>query len=278
MTYQRVIANGLDYATYRFGRSRQLFRGPKPELDQPYIACVGGAETFGKFVLRPFATHLEDQLEITVANLGTPGGGPTFYLDDPVLLETLSAARVCVVQAMGAWALSNRLYTVRRRRNERLAGTSEMLRALYPALDLTQFRYAQNMLARLYAVNPQNFRLVEMELRAAWVARMRELLDRIETRKILFWFSERRPEDEAGLRGGAERLCAPAFVDRAMLDAVAPHADAVVEYVAPAQPVAEAELPDPSAGPRGYPSAAMHEDGAAALAPIVRILAGVRDD
>lgn len=283
MSYLKHVEAAPDYDTYRYGRARQLYRGPKPDLTQPYIACIGGSETFGKFVLQPFPKLLEERLNVTVANFGTPSGGPAFFLKDPVLLETLNNARTVVIQVMSAWANPNRLYTVRKRRNERLKDISEMLRLLYPEMDLGQFRYAHNMLNRLYMADAQKFKLVELELRAAWIARMRELTDQIETRKILFWFSERRPEDDLGANASPSRLSSPAFVDRRMIEAVRPMVDAVVEYVAEEEAGSILRLDQPEitaalAAGRSHPSPRMHEEGAAMLEGTVRALAGLGDD
>jgi hypothetical protein len=279
MGFQREVGQALDYGTYRFGRARQLYRGPKPDLSQPYVACIGGSETFGKFVQKTYAAFLEERVECTVANFGTPSGGPGFFLKDPVLLEALSNARVCVIQTMNAYSNSNRMYSVRKRRNERLQGVSEVLRLLYPDVDLLQFRYVHNLLARLYMLDAEKFRLVELELRAAWIARMRELCDQIETRKILFWFSERQPEEPTALPGAADRMACPALVDRQMIEAVRPMVDAVVEYVAgpgngSVLRLDQAEVPAALAANRAHPSPRMHAEAAEALEAAVRRLGG----
>ena len=73
MTVHAPIDHDVDYNTYRFGRSRQRFRGPKPDLSEPYISFVGGSETFGKFVEQPFPARLQDALDYTCANWGSGG-------------------------------------------------------------------------------------------------------------------------------------------------------------------------------------------------------------
>ena len=223
---------GIKYQDYRFGRARQRFRGPKPDLGRPYIAFIGGSETYGKFVHDPYPAILARNLGVTCANWGTPGAGPSFFLKDPVLLEACSNARVCVISVMGAVAMSNRLYSVFKRRNSRLRTTTETLQALYPRMQLSEFRFAHNMLHRMYRENPENFKLLEIELRQAWVARMRELLDDIETARVLLWMSTRTPDEKFSPSNKEHFLVAPAFVTREMLEAVAPMADLVVEYVA----------------------------------------------
>ena len=222
----------LDYQTYRFGRSKQRFRGPKPNLDDPYIAFIGGSEPFGKFVPDPFPSQLQERLSYQCANWGTPGAGPSFFLRDPVVLEACSNAKACVITVMGAVAMSNRLYSVFKRRNSRVREISKMLDALYPDMSLGDFRFAHNMLRKMHQKDPKKFEVVETELRSAWVARMRELMEEIETTRVLVWMSSRAPEEEPKASVPESFIAAPAFVNREMLEAVAPMADVLVEYVA----------------------------------------------
>ena len=221
----------IDYKNYRFGRSRQRFRGPKPNLDTPYIAFIGGSETYGKFVEAPFPQLVEQKVGVTCANWGSAEAGPGFFIKDPVILEATSCAEIAVIAVMGAVNNSNRLYSVFKRRNARLRSTNQMLDILFPELDLGQFRFAHNMLYKLYKANPSNFKAVQLELREAWKARMRELLDDIETVRVLLWISTRTPDEEFSVDEKSAYVTPPAFVDREMLEAVAPMADLVIEYV-----------------------------------------------
>lgn len=270
-----TLTAGIDYKDYRFGRAKQRFRGPKPNLERPYIAFIGGSETYGKFIHAPFPTLIEDHLGIACANWGTPGAGPSFFLKDPVLLEACSNARICVISIMGAVSMSNRLYTVFKRRNSRLRSTTDSLRALYPDLELSDFRFAHNMLHRMHQENPDNFKLLEIELREAWVARMKELLDDIETVRVLLWMSTRTPDEPAKPEERESYQNAPAFVTREMLERVAPMADLVVEYVAADEVAADPEdgrVFEPAQKQLAalYPGETMHQQTADLLAQPLR--------
>ena len=174
---------------YRFGRSKQIFRGSKPNLKKPYVAFIGGSETFGKFVSTPFPDMVQRYLRMTCANWGTPGAGPGFFLKDPVILEACSNAEICVVQVMNPVALSNRLYSVFPRRNMRLRGVSSALRSLFPGVVFEDFKYVSGMLRKLASEDIEAYQSVLEEQRYAWVSRMRELLNDIETRKLLLWLA-----------------------------------------------------------------------------------------
>lgn len=271
--------SAIRYQDYRFGRARQRFRGPMPDLTQPYIAFIGGSETYGKFVHDPYPAQVAKLLNMPAANWGTPGAGPSFFLKDPVLLEACSNAEACVVSVMGAVSMSNRLYTVFKRRNCRVRSTTESLQALYPTLNLSEFRFAHNMLRRMFQKNPENFRLLEIELRQAWVARMRELLDDIETIRVLLWMSTRTPDE--GFEP-SEKECfvtPPAFVTRDMLEEIAPMADLVIEYVAAdsvGTDTADGRIYDPDVDVLAAtcPGQTMHDQAAGLIAePLKKVLA-----
>nr|WP_253276904.1 DUF6473 family protein [Ruegeria sp. 6PALISEP08] len=44
--------------------SKLWFRGPPGELGKPYVACLGGEETFGRFVEHPFPAELGKRLKL----------------------------------------------------------------------------------------------------------------------------------------------------------------------------------------------------------------------
>lgn len=282
--YQKPDQALIDYEGYKWGRLNQVYRGPEPDLSRPYVACVGAAQTFGRYVERPFPSLLADELKMPVANFGAASAGPGFFLRDAAVIEAASSAALCVVQVMSARSLSNRLFKVQLSRNAQIEAVSKSLEALFPHIDFETFTYAHNMLNQIADEDPDKFVAVEAELKAAWVARTRVLLQSIQTRRVLFWFSERNPDEvpSAGVDGQALKY--PQFVDQEMLDAVTPLVDRVVRCVTSAgMPQSllkdgEAVLQTPFGMPvsenRYYPSPEMHAEAAAALAqPILDLLA-----
>ena len=194
MGYGIAVKEAGEIDLYRFGRSQQVFRGPKPSLQNPYITFLGGSETFGKFVAAPFPKLVQKSLHKTCINWGTPGAGPGFFLKDPVLLEACSNAEVCVIQIMDAVPMSNRMYSVFPRRNQRLRGVSEALKSLYPQIDFTQFKYVSAMIRKLKSEDESSWKVVEAELKSAWLARMLELIDDIDSKKVLLWLKPAESE------------------------------------------------------------------------------------
>ena len=70
MTFPVAAHGALDYFPCRYGRSRVLFRGPKRPLDGPYVAFLGGTETYGRFIETPFPALVEPALGQACINFG----------------------------------------------------------------------------------------------------------------------------------------------------------------------------------------------------------------
>ena len=155
----------FDYKVYRFGRTRQLFRGPQPDLRGKYMSFIGASHTFGRYSDRPFPTILEEKLGLTAFNLGTEGAGPGFFLSDPEVLRAASDSEICIVEAMSAMALSNRMFTVRPRRNIRLHAVSDLLRGIYPDVEFDRFSFVRPMLVALREQDETRYRLVSNEMK-----------------------------------------------------------------------------------------------------------------
>lgn len=195
MKHETIDGGGLSYAPCRYGMSRIFFRGPRRRLDEPYLAFLGGTETFGKFIDRPFPALVEKGLGQPCVNFGCVNGGVDAFVNDPTIMAACHDADMTVVQVMGANYLSNRFYSVHPRRNDRFLRASTVLEAIYSEVDFADFTFTRHMLETLYAKSPDRFDIVVSELRAAWVARMKNMLGQIGERVILLWFSKHALSD-----------------------------------------------------------------------------------
>lgn len=272
MTYEMMGAGALDYQPCRYGTSKLLFRGPKRPVTGRYAAFLGGTETYGKFIARPYPALVEARLEVPCLNLGWSNAGVDVLLHDSEIVSMASRAQVAVVQITAAQNISNRFYSVHPRRNDRFVQASPLLRAIFGEVDFTEFHFTRHMLRHLAEISPGRFATVRDEVQRAWVARMRLLLSRIEAPVVLLWMSAHRPREGAD----APDICEdPAFVTRAMLDVLRDRAAHVVEVTASRAALAHgirgmvhsefeanaaAELPGPAA----------HGEVADALLPLVR--------
>lgn len=285
MSGQTIDDPLFDYEVYRYGRSQQLFRGPPPALRGKYVAFIGSAYTFGRYVDTPFADLIGQELNVQVANFGTDGAGPGFFLGDQEVRHAASEARLCVVEVMSATAISNRMFTVRPRRNARLHQVSELLMGIYPEVDFDRFAFTKPMLRCLRELDESRFRLVANEMKNAWIGRTQTLLSTLECPTILFWFSQREPDDLFSDPTDPTGMSYPYYVDSAMLDSVKPEADGYVECITreglpqDLRVDGRAVLYKPSGQPidenKELPSPEMHLDAAMALkAAVRRVLRG----
>lgn len=259
----------LDYFPCHYGRSRLTFRGPSRDLSREYLVSLGSSETYGRFVLAPFPALLEQELGIPVANLGTPNAGPDVYLGDRGAIEVAANAHLAVLQVMGAQNMTNRYYTVHPRRNDRFVAATPLLRSMYRDVDFTEIHFTRHLIQTLWSRGPDRFAPIAAELKSLWVERMTAILLRLPARRILFWTADRPPPDIAD-----DPMQPLALVDRAMIEAIRPHAAAYVEHVASAEAQAEGVramrfLPGEERAVHEVPNSAAHHEAAARLLPVI---------
>jgi hypothetical protein len=228
-------SRSLDYQPCHYGSARILFRGPQKPLNGAYIACLGGTETFGKFIETPFPALLEQATGTVTVNLGSLDAGIDAFVCSPGLTDIAANARATVIQIMGAANMSNRFYTVDPRRNDRFLRPSKALKEIYPEVNFRSYDRVDQMLAALARIGPDRLHLVRKELQTAWVARMRTLIAQIGGPVVLLWAADHAPYSNA--TGGT--ICrTPLFIDRAMLRAIQTGDTRLVEVVGDPQDIA----------------------------------------
>jgi len=275
MTYENLGQGALDYFPCRYGKSKLLFRGPRKKMAGEYIAMIGGTETYGKFIEKPFATLVGEAMEMECVNFGCVTAGVDVFSNETPVVEACSQARVTVIQAIGAQNMSNRFYAVHPRRNDRFLRASTLMKTIFREVDFTEFSFTKHLLTTLQTLSEERFSIVRDELKEAWIARMKLLLEKIEGKTILLWFADRTP-DEAQISDGLGRE--PLFVDRRMIEAIRPYVTDVVEVVPSAEALAQgtegmifSSMEEPAA--RELMGPAAHEEVAQALVePLSRLI------
>ena len=263
--------SALDYDLCSYGASRVTFRGPMRPLDGGYIAAIGGSQTYGKYVEVPFVDALEGQIGEPVVNLGVMQAGLTLIAEDPDILPVASAARMTVVEVLGAQNMSNRFYSVHPRRNDRFVSASVLLQRAFPEIDFTEFHFTGHLLTALAKGEDAAFQKVMAELKTAWVNRMDMILRAIPGEKVLLWMADRRPDEATDLNNPRD----PHFVDREMLETVSYQTAGIVEVVA--DDVAKSEglqgkvyLENEIQAAKAMPGPLFHSQAATALADVLR--------
>jgi len=271
MAYEYPGAGALDYLPCRYGQSKLLFRGPKRRLDGVYCAVLGGTETYGKYVQDPYPALLEGSLGRQVVNFGYMNAGADVFLNEPTIIDACNKARLTVIQLLGAHNMSNRFYAVHPRRNDRFLRSSAMMKTIFREVDFTEFHFTRHMLLSLKRRSPEKYAVLEVELKAAWVARMRLLLQKISTPAVLLWLGDHHANGNFRDELGPE----PLLLDQDIVDQIRPFARDVVHVIPSAGAAAAGtagmtvpDLEEPVA--EQMPGPRIHEEVAAALAPVMR--------
>lgn len=276
MKHEALESAEISYVPCRYGNSRLFFRGPKKSLEGKYITFIGGTETYGKFIPRPFPELVEEAVGRTCVNFGAVNASIDAFLQETVVQSAAQNAMLNVVQVMGAHNMSNRFYTVHPRRNDRFVRASSVLRAIYPEVDFTEVCFTRHLLTHLYKVSPERFEIIREEVQQAWRARMRGFLQDIGRHTLLLWFSENLPTDAHWADRKDPLAADPLFITRSMLDELQP----IVRGVVMVQPSARAKAEGTS--DMVYPSGqtvaaeamlgvAAHQEAADALARSIKM-------
>ncbi|MFV2035830.1 MAG: DUF6473 family protein, partial [Halocynthiibacter sp.] len=208
-------------------------------------------------------------------NFGCVNAGADVYVSDQTVLEACAGAKITVLQAMGAQNMSNRFYAVHPRRNDRFLRASALLKTIFGEVDFTEFNFTRHLLTALQSLSSERFSVVRRELREAWIARTRTMIQKIDGTVVLLWLADRSPEDESIQWGiGSD----PLFVDRSMLAEMRPYVQEIVEVVPDATLKPEgtegmvfSPLEEPAA--KELLGLSAHRDAAEALAgPLTRLL------
>ncbi len=219
--YQKRDFDIIDYKLWTMDGFKRPFRGPKPDSleKDKFFACLGAAQTFGCYTLKPFAGLLSDKLGMPVFNLGHAGAGPSFYLNDNSYFDWINKSAFAVVQDMSGRSESNSYFISPQGRGRlRRISDGKMMMAEPAYNELLQ--------------NEPTEKVGEIvkETRGNYIKNMEFLLKKITVPKILLWFSERSPDYIEGYADARELFGKyPQLVNPLMLGQLVPLADAYVE-------------------------------------------------
>ncbi|MDX1419905.1 MAG: DUF6473 family protein [Rubricoccaceae bacterium] len=194
----------VDYECYELDGTGLWLRGPAPApLEEgAYVTAIGAAQTFGCFCPRPYPALLAERLGMEVLNLGISGAGPSFFLQQPALLDIINGSALCIVQAMSGRSTSNSLLdnpdglAYGRRRADGALVTAETALGEVLAREQARIPIPERLKAILLAGShlpiPAVRRVVQ-ESREQWVRDYHALMQAITVPTVFFWFSERTP-------------------------------------------------------------------------------------
>ena len=272
------------YDRSRPADSRIELRNPTDVYDtqEPYVACVGSAATFGRLVARPFATLLQERLGMPVINIGFGGARPGIFLEEDALARLIRGAACVVVEAMSARGYATDLFVPENDyTNMGRPAAVEQVTERAHALEFVDLVYGRS----LREGDATRLDAARMICRAAYLRDMKRLASIAGSRGVLFYFSKRPAEfvpqaDAATFQAWSSGF--PHHVDTRLLDLLAPLFRAVVNVTSTAgspEPIYDRETGEPlpifpdTPQPHEnsyYPSSAMHALAADALEPAVR--------
>ncbi|SMX39759.1 DUF6473 family protein [Octadecabacter ascidiaceicola] len=212
-----------------YGLSKLSFRGPRRPTDGRYIAFLGGSETFGRYIPKPFPDLIETAIGEICVNLGNQSAGPDVFLHDTAIQSLCHDAAATVIQIPAATNLSNPFYKVHPRRNDRFIAPTEKLVALFPEQDFAEVAFTGHLITRLRAIDDQRFTIVLEQLCKTWVRRMITLIGKCTGPTFLLWLAARAPQDTSA---GIHPSNHPVFVTRPMVEALRPYVSDLIEVVA----------------------------------------------
>ena len=221
-----------------YGLSRVSFRGPRSATDGRFVACLGGSDTFAKYVAEPYPKLIEKAVGEVCVNLGCQAAGPDVFLADSAVQAMCHDAVASVVEVLGAANLTNAYYSVHPRRNDRFIGPTDRLVRLFPEVDFSEISFTGHLMKRLMATDMRRFALVRAHLQSTWVERMVSLVSLGTGPVFLLWFAPSSPKDDL-----SSDEIGPQFVTRHMIEILRNHVDDVIEVVEPAGDVSGLVFP-----------------------------------
>ena len=187
--------------------SKLRFRGPLQLPARPYVLFLGGSETFGRCVARPFVQRFERRSGVPCLNLGAANAGWEALSHDPAVVARARRADLIVMQLMGAQHRSNGFFQVHPRRNDRFLQGFAPLRELFPQVDFSQFSFVGHMLDVLQRVDRFAHRRLQYGLQVEWVAHLRAM-QRLYQRPIVFLWIDHGLDAGMGIaNAGLSRRC-----------------------------------------------------------------------
>lgn len=224
--YQQRDQDIVDYQLWKLSTPQMdfLLRGQRPQrLEQgQYIAHLGAAFTFGRFVPQPYPALLSAALNLDALNLGFAGIGPAFF-NDPRhsgLIDWINRAKFATILVFsGRSQATSRFPTAPYSQEQYILENGKVVPA--------DFAYQQ----LLNHESPETLALLVEETRSRYLEEFSRLLDQITVPKVLVWFAKRKPDYQESYQSLFKLFSNfPHLVNRPMMDQLSAQCDVYVEY------------------------------------------------
>jgi hypothetical protein len=211
--YQGDDRNIVDYKLWALPDVGALLRGPRRWTgSRPFLTFLGAAQTFGRFVQRPFPEIVGGVLDADYINFGAAGAGPEYYINRSTILNYVNRSTLCVVQVMSGRSVSTPLL-------ESVQGGG-MLKFLDGprAGENAMAADAYRLVAREYGA--EALRQQVADARERWVWCYRSLFDKISVPIAILWMSTRATDTSADPDKDGQLGEFPHLIGRKELEAI----------------------------------------------------------
>ncbi|MCG7573534.1 DUF6473 family protein [Phaeobacter sp. CNT1-3] len=161
--------------------------GPLAQGARGSVLFIGGSETFGGYVARPFVQRFAHQSGLETGNLGAFCAGWEALGRDPVVLKYARTAGLIVLQLMGPQYRTNPYFQVHPRRNDRFVAPYAPLRQLFPQVDFTRFSFVGHLMRSLQQQDVYAHRRLQRGLQQAWRQHIAGLARLYRTPFVFLW-------------------------------------------------------------------------------------------
>lgn len=209
--YQKTDLHVEDYELYFLDGVNFPLRGPRKwsKKQDSSISAIGAAQTFGRFVNKPFTSRLIDD-GFNVINFGRSGAGPEFYLKQQEVLDKINETDICFIQVMSARSVTAGEFEAMNNN-----GVLKFLSGYHKGKTFNA-EAAFNLLKKEAGESAVKEQIRQNQMQ--WVELYKELINKITTKKVLVWIANRKPTEnsyKSSIMGGF-----PHFVNQQMLNAI----------------------------------------------------------
>ncbi len=163
----------------------------------PYIAVLGGAETYGRHMSSPYAVTLSQMLGCQVMNLGTVHGGLD-SLDRTIGLTAYARqAQAIVIECPDPRHSTNAYYHVHRYNNDRVIGVTAAFRAAFRGIDTGSLHYVGHVWKACQTIDPDRTAQMAMDIQLDARQRFTTYVSQFESPVVTVSFDDFCPDTVA---------------------------------------------------------------------------------
>lgn len=217
--YQSNDGHFIDYGYKLCPEVGEFVRAPLPDFKKPFFACLGAAQTLGRFVKDTYPELLAKELGLQSLNLGRGGVGPEYYLQRPALLETVNKAEFVVLQVMSGRSVSNSIFKDK-------GGLNHFTSSLFEGRQLSGKLWKE-----IYETSSSEyFQSVLAEQRGIWLDKMQALIRAIKKPVILLYYSHFKPPEKLVFNNFDQLWKFPQLIDKTLIEVLKKDVAVYFEY------------------------------------------------